>query len=417
MLFNYKNSVVAEKDLEQSAKVLQPYFTELQVAARAATYGYHESALHLPFDKALRGQVLALAKQKKKVQEVMVVGIGGSSLGAEAIYRALSPQGVRLTFFDTIRGRELKEGAKRLARIFKRNGSVLLNIISKSGSTIETIANAKILLSALQKITKQWADYVVVTTEPGSRLELWARKNRIAVLPNPKLVGGRFSVFSPVGVFPLALSGVEIGAWQRGAAKMIEQCLRPDIKSNPALQSAAVIFTQLRAGKNILDTFFFHPDLEGLGKWYRQLVAESLGKDGQGIMPTISIGSSDLHSLAQLYLAGPKDKLTSFVSVAKAESLKLPALDSQFETLVPELKGKTTADFMSAVYAGTKQAYANHGLPFMEIILTKLSAEEIGAFMQFKMIETMLLAKLMGVNAFDQPAVEEYKVITRQLLV
>ena len=148
MQFTHKNSGVSEKDLNQSALTLKPYFTELQVAARAADYGYDESTLHLPADKALHGQVLTLAKQKKKIAEVMVVGIGGSNLGAMAICEAIHPSGPWLSFYDTVfvYNRGLQRGIERMQKHFKAGQGVIINIISKSGGTVETIANAKLVL-------------------------------------------------------------------------------------------------------------------------------------------------------------------------------------------------------------------------------------------------------------------------------
>ena len=187
--------------------------------------------------------------------------------------------------------------------------------------------------------------------------------------------------------------------------------------------SAAVLFENFRMGKTINDNFIFHPELESLGKWHRQLMAESLGKgtEGEGgtvrvgITPTVSLGSIDLHSLGQLYVAGPRDKFTTFVWSASQDRSGV-STERVFPALAPEVKGKSFAEIMRAIYEGVKKTYIREGLPFVEIVLKDTSPYSLGEFMQFKMIETMFLGRLLDVNPFDQPNVESYKVETKKLL-
>jgi glucose-6-phosphate isomerase len=326
------------------------------------------------------------------------------------------PQGVKLTFFDTAHVRLLKEANSRMRKIYRDKGEVLINFISKSGSTNETVMNARVLIDNLRDITDKWRDHVVVTTEPDSKLDDWARNQGIASLPNPKHVGGRYSVMSAVGIFPLALAGVDIKKLHKGASRILERCLLVDARKNPALQSVAAVYSAMKNKSNIHNLFVFNMDLEGMGKWYRQLVGESLGKDGKGITPMVSVGSTDLHSMLQMFLGGPNDKFTTFVRVKPSQDIHIASIDEQLDSIVPQLNQKSITQVMEAIYEGTTGSYQKRKLPFVEVILDKLNEEELGAFLQFKMIETMLLGKLMGVNAFDQPNVEEYKKITRRLL-
>jgi len=176
-------------------------------------------------------------------------------------------------------------------------------------------------------------------------------------------------------------------------------------------------------GFTINDNFFFHPELESVGKWYRQLMGESVGKEQSltgevvhaGITPTVSLGSTDLHSVGQLYLGGPKDKLTTFVSSKQTASLSVPD-ERVFPNLVPMITGRSAADIMAAILQGVKIAYQKADLPFMEVVLDSLDEESIGAYLQFKMLEMMYLGQLLSVNSFDQPNVESYKVETKQIL-
>ncbi|OJI07198.1 hypothetical protein BK004_01560 [bacterium CG10_46_32] len=427
MQFSYKEtSHITKRDVDKAQHGLALYLDDLKVASLDSSYSSNESSLHLPNDDALQIQIERLVREKKskKLKEVMVVGIGGSNLGTWAVYEALRPSGVLLSFFDTAHVRTLKEACARMRAIYRNGGEVLINIISKSGTTSESVMNSRVLVDCLKSLDKNWRDSVVVTTEPLSKLDNWAAAQSIPRLPNPAHVGGRWSVFSSVGLFPLALAGVDIKALRRGAASIQKRCLSHQADENPALQSAAAIHHAIKKGASMHNLFVFDADLERVGKWYRQLVGESLGKEHDlsgrivhaGITPFVTVGSTDLHSLFQLLIGGPIDKFTTFVRTRTKGDVSIPHLDDQFDAIVPELNKKSVKEVMAAIYQGTVRSFSERGLPFVEVELEGLSEESVGKFLQFKMVETMLLARLMQVNAFDQPNVEEYKAITRELL-
>ena len=205
--------------------------------------------------------------------------------------------------------------------------------MSKSGGTTETIANFEILLNILKKYKKKYEKYVVVTTDKDSKLWNLSLKKGFDTLEIPKKVGGRFSVLSSVGLFPLGIIGVDIYQLLKGAKLMKNSCLNKNIIKNPAALSASLIYLHRLNDIKIHDLFIFNYDLESLGKWYRQLMGESIGKEYdknmirvfEGITPTVSIGSTDLHSMAQLYLGGPYDKFTTFVRIEKnREEIDIP---------------------------------------------------------------------------------------------
>ncbi len=428
MKFHYKKTAhITATDISRAQKKLATYFEHLKVASQDATYTYPEAPLYVVQDTALRKQIKKLASElcSRKTKEVMVVGIGGSNLGTWAVYDAVRPKGMALSFYDTVYSTHIAQGIERIKQVFKQGDELLINIVSKSGTTNETVAVARVLISALKKVRKKdWHKFMVVTTEPGSKLDAWAQHHGIASLPNPPTVGGRYSVMSAVGLFPLYCAGVDIDALHKGARDMRDTSLSVSA-SNPALQSATALFSAYKKGIAIENVFIFNPDLERVGKWYRQLLAESLGKEFSkngkkkvhaGITPMVSMGSVDLHSTAQLYLGGPEDKITTFVSLPAQKDIAISHVDTGMDDLVSSLNKKSLNDVMCAIYEGTKGSYTKRKLPFMEVVLEKQSEQEIGAFMQFKMIQTMLLGVLMDVNAFDQPNVEEYKVITRKVL-
>lgn len=322
---------------------------------------------------------------------IIVAGIGGSNLGAMAVWQALG-DGEGMVFAETLDARKLK---RILALLKKKNRKkAALLIISKSGTTAETIANASVILRNLSK-----NDKVFAVTDEGSKLWRLAKEKKWEISVTPAEVAGRFSVFTPVGTLPLKLAGIKTSKFLAGSERAKKD-------KNAAEKSAEEIFQNYKAGKTIHDIFIFEPDLEYLGKWYRQLIGESLGKDGKGMTPTVSIGTTDLHSVGQLYLGGPKDKFTTFISVKNHDA----------DFIVPDMAGKKFSEILAATLAGVKSAYKKQGLPFMEIELPDISEESLGYFMQMKMMETVHLGKLMGVNPFDQPQVELYKEETRKLL-
>jgi glucose-6-phosphate isomerase len=398
--------------------------------ADTGSYGAPEASLNLPLDHDLVEEVerLAHALITPDLRYVFVIGIGGSNLGTKAIYDALySARDVvphsktKLLFVDS-NDTAMLTADRDLIWTCTHATECLLVSISKSGGTTETLANTEILLGVFREKWKVDTSRLVVIADADSPYGVAARAKGVATLTLPSMVGGRFSVLSAVGLFPLALLGLPIQELHAGAANIRLACLHPDISENPAAQSALVLALSYEQGKIIHDTFVFQSSLESLGRWYRQLLGESIGKtqssgDAVGITPTVSVGSTDLHSVGQLYLGGPLDKVTTFVhSTFGSELPKVPQERRVFPELVSMIAGQPTDKIMSAIIAGTKAAYAERGIPTMEIELEGISLFELGAFMQFKMIEVMYLGNLLKVNAFDQPAVELYKVKTKQIL-
>ena len=358
---------------------------------------------------------------------VFLIGIGGSNLGTKAIYDALpfdTYNGKILVCIDTVNDRTLDEVQVIISEI-ESPDELLIISVSKSGGTTETIANTEIVLAlAIEKRGSEVTNRLVVITDEDSAFHKEANSKNISVLTMPPAIGGRYSVFTAVGLFPLAVLGVSITELFDGAHTMVTSCLRTDIMSNPAAQSALVAYQSYQHGQIVHDTFVFNPELESLGKWYRQLLGESIGKtvtgEGNtarvGFVPTVSIGSTDLHSVGQLYLGGPARTLTTFVYAATAPHGHITPTERMFPSMAPMVAGKTTNEIMAAILQGTKTAYNNKSLPFMEIIFDDITPFELGAFMQFKMMEMMYLGRLFGVDTFNQPAVELYKVETKKLL-
>ncbi len=429
MKFNFQTTAGVDKlKLKKHALKLEPYLQKLAEICKTKKYFEPESSINLPFDAALFQQINKLKKNKvgKNLKAILVIGIGGSNLGAKAVYDAIHgsfdllkiARNPKLIFIDTNSATYLQHLIFWLKKEIESPEEILITIISKSGTTTETIANYEIIFNALsQKITPtRLLTRVVAITDENSKLWEEARKQKIATLAIPKMIGGRYSIFSAVGLFPLLCGGINLKKLIAGSQQMQKLCLQNDPMKNPALASAIVIYENYQNKKTINDNFIFAPELESLGKWYRQLLGESIGKNEKtGITPTISIGSTDLHSVGQLYLGGPKDKLTTFIFAHGKNKISIPTRQ-QFPNLVEGLNNLPIQNLLSAIYNGTKKAYQKNKLPFVEIELAQIDEFELGQFLQFKMLEVILLGQLFGVNAFDQPAVEAYKIETRKIL-
>ena len=427
----YKEScLLTPHELDSMLVSLKP---EIERVSKAYTRSYETdyASVHLPFDEDLLKAVNATIAEKRKLQPslLVVVGIGGSNLGTlgvqqaiyGALYNELNPE-IKIYYADTVDADHTYAILQMVEQELQQNKNVIINLVSKSGSTTESIANFELFLDVIKRYKKDsYAENIVVTTDAGSKLWHLAQQEKFSILEIPKLVGGRYSVLSAVGLFPLGLIGIDIDQLRAGARSIVSSCTD---MHNAAALSACIIAWHYAKGKNIHDTFLFSVALEGIGRWYRQLVGESLGKEydrngklaERGITPTISIGSTDLHSVAQLYLGGPRDKFTSFVIVSETnEQLQIPDFPT-FDALVANIQKRSLADVMHAIIQGTQIAYMHGRRPFVTWTLQEKSPFYIGQLLQAKMIEMMYLGFLLNVNPFDQPNVESYKQETRKIL-
>jgi len=428
----YEDALIPKDKILKTAEELRP---EIEKVRNVISKGYVDdrASVNLPDDEEMLNTVKSTVEDKLSLEPkyLIVIGIGGSNLGTIAVqeavlgklYNLLDPP-IRVLYADTVDSDLIGSIIGIMKPTLKGNGNILLNVVSKSGITTETIANFRILIDLLRKYKREYKDYVVATCDRDSELWNLAVKEGFTALEIPRKVGGRYSVFSPVGLFPLGLLGIHIEDLLKGAKNMREACIEMELERNPAAIVASIQFIHYKEGKNISDLFLFSSDLESLGKWCRQLMAESLGKEidrngrrvNVGITPTVSVGSTDLHSIAQLYLGGPYDKFTTFISIRDSRlHLHVPKMDG-YSDLVPGIDGKSLGEILNAIFEGTKEAFRKDKRPFIEVSLPDKSERSIGQFMQLKMIETMYLGHLLNVNPFDQPDVEKYKRETRRII-
>lgn len=432
--FSYKDTCGISCDvLHVHFKELIPAIEEVH-AALSSGYASDYASINLPADRAIYDAVQKLVDEKKhlKPTALVLVGIGGSNMGLKAIHEALcgtlyneqSPS-LKIYYADTVDADHVGDMLRLVEQELQREQNVLLVIVSKSGTTIETIANAELFLAKIKKYKQDsYAESVVAITDEGSRLWHVAQERGFACLPIPQKVGGRFSVFSAVGLFPLAMLGIDIKQLLQGAQSVIPLCTSLRFDENSAAVSAIIRAVHYRAKMNINDLFIFNVDSAAIGAWYRQLMGESIGKEynrlGQrvhsGITPTVSIGSIDLHSVAQLYLGGPRDKLTMFLNSEQHQTSDLVPHDRMLRGCADMIEGRSLSSIMQAIMQGTQAAYAHDKRPFTAITLGEKTPFAIGQLLQWYMFEIIYLGFLFDVNPFDQPNVQAYKKETERIL-
>lgn len=410
----------------------------LQKERKDKKYGFYD----LYKDKAVLKNVKETAKRFAAFgyENLVVLGIGGSALGITALNTALSSP------YHNVLGRRNRKGAPRLFVMdnidpvtFKamlklcKPEKTLYNVISKSGGTAETISQLMIIVAALEKRlgAKALKEHLVVTTSPRGKdapkslLHPVADAYDLVSFDIPLNVGGRFSVFSPVGLFPAALLGMDIDAMAAGCAAMDKECSKASLFENPAyLRAAAQYLMDVKKGKTMSVMMPYADGLRDVADWYRQLWAESLGKrfdlDGNevfaGQTPIKALGATDQHSQVQLYREGPNDKIYNVLEVKRfATSLRIPDVLPQVKGL-DYLRGATMNKLMAAELRGTLDALKSSKRPVMRIILPQLNAYTLAQTLYMLEVETAMAGRLYHVNTFDQPGVEEGKIIARRLM-
>jgi glucose-6-phosphate isomerase len=375
---------------------------------------------HLPFQEEVIAAVRRYAAGcRGKFDTICLIGIGGSALGAWAIDCALrGPHPVqkpfrrdhpRLVILDNVDPALL--GAALDSMLPRRT---LVVVITKSGSTAETIAT---YLVVRKWLGRNFDRQVVAVTDPekGDLLEI-ARREGCPVFSVPPNVGGRFSVLSPVGLLPAALIGVDLRKLCAGAREMTHLCWRTGAGENPALEAALVHHLLLEQKRKTIHVVFSYSHLLwGLAFWFRQLWAESLGKEGRGQTPVAALGVTDQHSQVQLYLEGPNDKVFTLWAVENHRALKIPKTFAGLGSC-GYLGGQSIGALFDAERRATAAALTRRQRPNCTVTLPRVDAGSLGALFQLLEFQTAFMGELMGINAFDQPGVELGKRITYALM-
>ena len=378
--------------------------------------------LHLPssITDAQLTDIEQTAERLRACQAVIVIGIGGSYLGARAVIEALTDS------FDALRtgadrthpvilyaGNQIGEDyLSELCDLLRGRDFGIINI-SKSGTTTEPAIAFRILRSLLEENVGAAAAkerIVAVTDRARGALRTLADREGYKTYVIPDDVGGRYSVLTPVGLLPIAVAGIDIRALVRGAVEM-ERAVGPDVPfdRNPALRYAAARQTLYRSGKKIEILANFHPKLHYVGEWWKQLYGESEGKDHRGLFPAAVDLTTDLHSMGQWIQQGERTIFETVVSIdAPERTLSVPTDADNLDGL-NYLAGRRVDEINKMAELGTRLAHASGGVPNIRVSIPRLTADHLGGLLYFFEAACGISGYLSGVNPFDQPGVEAYK--------
>lgn len=426
-----RGRVAAERELQTiptKDMALQPGFIDLP---QKLLDGFRRRQ-----DASDLGRIIRIANRlKENFERVVVLGIGGSYLGARALFDSLChgfhnemPAKMRMgrprMYFEgnSLDNDSLQEFFELLdntcvdPEIPEERWGVV--VISKSGSTLETAAAYRAVKAEAARYygykSEMLRHAIVPITGPKSKLRDLCRSEGYSdddLLTIPDDVGGRFSVFTPVGLLPAAVMGLDVRALLLGAAAMTKRFLEEPFERNPVLQFAAVNYLMTEDLKKTTRVLaVWSKKLEAIGWWYDQLLSESLGKSNRGATPLTVVQSRDLHSRGQQHQDGTRDKLINnlIVKQVKHPPVMIGMADRNEDDL-NQFSRRGFPDLQDAAYKGTNEAYENAARPTADIVLPSVNEHSIGQLLQMLMLATVVEGRLMGTNPYGQPGVEAYK--------
>ncbi len=334
-----------------------------------------------------------LTRLKKNSSIIRVIGMGGSILGTRAIYKFLQYKIKKKVYFvDNLKKNLNKDKSKKILNL----------IISKSGNTLETITNANLLLKKSQK-------NVFITQDNSNYLRNLAQKLKSEIIDHNNYIGGRYSVLSEVGMLPAELFGLDEKKF-----KQFNNLVKNKNFINSLVSNTAAIIFNLKRRKNNSIIINFDENSDDFFKWYQQLVAESLGKNGIGIYPLISTMPKDNHSLMQLYLDGPKQ---GFYTLFHVRDKKLEKLNNNMLLESHRfLKNKSINQILNSQKNAIEIVFKKKKIPFRSFEIIKKDEKTLGELFTFFILETILLGKALNINPYNQPAVELIKKETKKNL-
>ncbi len=334
-----------------------------------------------------------LIRKYKKFKFIRIFGMGGSSLGSHAIYDFLKHKIGKNFFFIS--------NLNNVEKFPKKN---FLNlIISKSGNTLETIANSNVYIKKNDK-------NILITENKKSILKKIGLKLKNEVVDHNDFIGGRYSVLSEVGMLPVELMGLKVEKFKR-----FNNLVKNKDFFNSIISNAANILDLIRIKKFNSVILNYDESSDNFLKWYQQLVAESLGKNGKGVLPIISSMPKDNHSLMQLYLDGQKSNFYTFFYTQDKFSQKINSQNIPDD--IKYLKKKSLGNILSSQIIATQKVFKKKNIPFRSFMIKNKSEETLGELFSFFIIETILIANALKINPYNQPAVELIKKETKKILI
>ena len=328
----------------------------------------------------------------KKYKNLRIIGMGGSSLGTRAIYNFLKHKiNKKLFFFDNLQLKKINSNKKHLNLI-----------VSKSGNTLETIVNSNIFINKLDK-------NIFITENKKSYLHELGNKLKSEIVHHNNFIGGRYSVLSEVGMLPAELMGLNPDYFRQYNSLIKNKKFLNNLIQNVA---TSVFFLKKKKINSII--LNYDEKAQNLFNWYQQLIAESLGKKGKGLLPIISTLPKDNHSVMQLYLDGFKNNFFTFFYTHENKSLKIK--NSKILSSQKYLKNRNLSEIIYAQKKATENVFSKKNIPFRSFEIKKRDEKTLGELFCFFILETILIGKSLNLNPYDQPAVELIKLETKRIL-
>ena len=367
-------------------------------------------SLNILSDENLLEETKKISHQfREKKEKIIIFGTGGSNLGARALNNIILNNNISLEFYDNIDPINFEKNFQNIN--FDTTGFL---VISKSGTTPETLSQFSCIYQKsieLSKVKEFFSNTLIITEFKESPLYRIAKDNNCLLLEHHKDIGGRYSIFSNVGIVPAIISGLNINELFNGASEVIYNInkYKPYDLGRYLTQKENLKFTN-----NVLMTY--SDSLYFFGKWYLQLWAESIGKKNKGITAIHSVGTTDQHSQLQLYLDGPKDKYFTFITTD--HSNKGMKINNEIfkNTSINYFQDKTMGDLMQAEQLATIETFKLNNFSFREIYIPKIDEKNLGKLISLSIIETIASCIYLDVDPFDQPAVEQGKKLTKTYL-
>ncbi len=339
----------------------------------------------------------------KKFQTIVLIGMGGSILGSESIYHFFKDK-IKKTFlfFDNIDESKIQELKNK-----KNLNKVLFIIVSKSGNTVETLSN----ILVLKMIKKKSKNIILISEKNDNPLYLLSQEMKLFFIEHKKYIGGRYSVLSEVGLLPACLMGINISKLRKNISNHLKN------SNKKFMKESSIKLTNLWIKKKFKNLIFINyvPKLDKFLYWNQQLIAESLGKKGKGFLPLISKAPKDYHSLLQLYLDGPKDKLFYIFSsdIKDKNKINSKILGKKFNFL----NNKSLSEIKTAQKNALIKTLKKNKIPFREFKINDFSEQTLGELFSYFILEVAIIGKLGKIDPFNQPAVEQIKIDTKKILI
>ena len=410
------SSFVKSADYQNYVKKALAAYDTLQAGNGAGNdfLGWKTLPLDIPESLIADCESIRDSWKAKGVNLIVVIGIGGSYLGARCAIEALSHSFIRKEGVPQVvfAGNNLSEEylAELMDLVRERNAACV--VISKSGTTTEPAVAFRIVKAHIEKTygrTEAASRIVAITDAVKGALKTLATQEGYKTFIVPDNVGGRYSVLTPVGILPIVLAGYDIRAMLKGAADEREALLRKS-EDNPAVQYAAMrnlLYSEL--GKKVEILVTFNPKLQYLGEWWKQLYGESEGKELRGIFPASIVCTTDLHSMGQFIQEGDRVMFETTVKVENSNREVVIGSDEQNLDQLNYLAGQRVEHCNAMAQLGTKLAHIDGGVPQMEVSIERISEENLGAIFYFFEFACGISAYVLGINPFNQPGVEAYK--------